>query len=95
MSFGDRLKQYREDKGFTQEQLAGMIGVAKTTITGYERGNRTPDVDKIKKHYDNKAYYCRNYLIFRHCGHKYTYRNKACSQKQKRDKVSYYRRPSH
>ena len=49
MSFGDRLKQYREDKGLTQEQLAGMIGVAKTTITGYERGNRTPDVDKIKK----------------------------------------------
>ncbi len=49
MSFGDRLKQYREAKGYTQEQLAGLIGVAKTTITGYERGNRAPDVSKIKK----------------------------------------------
>ena len=49
MSFGDRVKQYREAKGYTQEQLAGLIGVAKTTITGYERGNRAPDVDKIKK----------------------------------------------
>lgn len=49
MSFGDRVKQYREAKGYTQAQLAGFIGVAKTTITGYERGNRAPDVDKIKK----------------------------------------------
>lgn len=49
MSFGARVKQYREAKGYTQEQLAGLIGVAKTTITGYERGNRAPDVDKIKK----------------------------------------------
>lgn len=49
MSFGQRVKQYREAKGYTQEQLAQLIGVAKTTITGYERGNRAPDVEKIKK----------------------------------------------
>lgn len=49
MPFGDRLKKFREAKGYTQEQLAELVGVAKTTITGYERGNRTPDVAKIKK----------------------------------------------
>ena len=49
MSFGSKLREYREAKGYTQEQLAQMIGVAKTTITGYERGNRSPDVSKIKK----------------------------------------------
>lgn len=49
MTFGDRLKMYREEKGYTQEELAEMIGVAKSTITGYEKGNRKPDVPKIKK----------------------------------------------
>lgn len=49
MTFGDRLKMYREGKGYTQEELAEMIGVAKSTITGYEKGNRKPDVPKIKR----------------------------------------------
>lgn len=49
MTFGDRLKHFRELKGLTQEQLATQIGVAKTTITGYEKGNREPDVAKIKR----------------------------------------------
>lgn len=49
MTFGERLKQFRESRGLTQEQLATAIGVAKTTVTGYERGNREPDVAKIKK----------------------------------------------
>lgn len=49
MTFGERLKYFREQRRMTQEQLAIQIGVAKTTITGYERGNREPDVAKIKK----------------------------------------------
>lgn len=49
MSFGDNLKKARLEKGLTQEELAKMIGVAKSTLTGYERGNREPDVLKIKK----------------------------------------------
>lgn len=49
MEFGDRLKEFRLAKGLTQEELAKQIGVAKTTLTGYEKGNREPDVFKIKK----------------------------------------------
>lgn len=48
MTFGERLKKARENKGLTQEQLAHQIGVAKPTITGYEKGKREPDVRKIK-----------------------------------------------
>lgn len=48
MSFGERLKKYRKESDLTQEQLAELIGVAKTTIAGYERGSREPDVKKIK-----------------------------------------------
>ena len=49
MTFGERLKEFRESCGYTQEELAEMVGVAKSTITGYEKGNRKPDVPKIKK----------------------------------------------
>lgn len=49
MTFGDRLRDARLQKGLTQEQLAKQIGVAKSTLTGYEKGNREPDVFKIKK----------------------------------------------
>ena len=48
MGFQERLKQARLDKGLTQEQLAGLIGVAKSTLNGYEKGNREPDFFKIK-----------------------------------------------
>ena len=49
MTFGERLRWHRKKKKFTQEQLAQKIGVAKTTITGYEKNNREPDVLKLKK----------------------------------------------
>lgn len=49
MEFGDRLKAARNNMGLTQEQLAEKIGVAKSTLAGYEKGNREPDVFKIKK----------------------------------------------
>ena len=37
MAFIDRLKEARLQKGFTQEQIAEKIGVAKSTYTGDER----------------------------------------------------------
>lgn len=41
MALHDRIKEARKNKGLTQEQLGELIGVAKTTITGYEK-NREP-----------------------------------------------------
>lgn len=49
MSFCDRLKEARLNKGLTQEQLAEKIGVAKTTLTGYEKGNREPNMLTIQR----------------------------------------------
>lgn len=49
MAFNDRLKEARRKKGLTQEQLGELIGVAKTTITGYEKGNSDPGITKIYK----------------------------------------------
>lgn len=47
--FNTRLKEARQNAGLTQEQLAAQIGVAKTTVTGYEKGNSEPDMEKIEK----------------------------------------------
>jgi len=49
MSFGDKLCELRKAKGLTQEQLANMIGVAKSTLTGYEKNNREPNIPTLKK----------------------------------------------
>ncbi len=46
MSINDRIKEARKNKGITQEQLGELIGVAKTTITGYEK-NREPSAAKV------------------------------------------------
>lgn len=49
MPFKERIKQARVNMKMTQEQLGIHIGVAKSTITGYEKGNSEPDVMKIQK----------------------------------------------
>lgn len=37
MSLHNRIKEARKNKGLTQTELGALIGVAKTTIAGYER----------------------------------------------------------
>lgn len=49
MTFGERLRRFRKENGMTQEHLANCIGVAKTTITGYEKNSREPNVIRIAK----------------------------------------------
>ena len=49
MALEDRIKEARKNSGFTQQQSASMIGVAKSTWAGYESGNSTPDIDKLVK----------------------------------------------
>lgn len=49
MTFAKRLKESRTNKDYTQEELATMIGIAKSTLAGYEKGNREPDFTKLIK----------------------------------------------
>lgn len=49
MAFKDRLKEARLNLKFTQEQVAEKIGVAKSTFTGYEKGNSEPSMNTISK----------------------------------------------
>ena len=49
MAFNDRLKEARIASGLTQKQLAKELGIAGTTVTGYEKGNSEPNVNTIGK----------------------------------------------
>ncbi len=43
----ERLKDLREDKNFTQEELAKKINVKRSTYTGYEIGRDQIPLDKL------------------------------------------------
>lgn len=43
--FNTNLKYIREQKGLSQNKLAGMIGVNQTTIARWEDDNRVPTID--------------------------------------------------
>ncbi len=49
MAFYERLKEARINARLTQEQLADQLGVAKSTLSGYENGNREPSVAMIAR----------------------------------------------
>lgn len=49
MGFGENLRSAREKRGLTQQQVADLMGVDKSTYCGYETGKRQPDVQKIKQ----------------------------------------------
>lgn len=49
MGFPEQLKMARLNMNYTQQQVADLMGIAKSTYCGYETGKRQPDVEKIKK----------------------------------------------
>lgn len=42
VNFGEKVKSLRKERGLTQKQLAGMVGVAVSAISAYESGCRYP-----------------------------------------------------
>lgn len=48
-NFNENLKNARIRKGMSQKDVAEEIGVAKSTYSLYESGNREPNVQTIKK----------------------------------------------
>lgn len=45
----ERLAKARTQKGYTQQQIAELLECNRATVTNYENGKRTPDVDTIVK----------------------------------------------
>ncbi len=46
---GDRLKELREEKEFTQEELGKFLNVSRQTISGYESGAIEPSIANLVK----------------------------------------------
>lgn len=42
--FGGRLKAIRQERGYTQNQLANFLGVTEQAVSKYEGGNSYPDI---------------------------------------------------
>ena len=47
--FSQRLKELRKKRKLTQKQLAENLGIATSTIIKYERGEREPNIQNIKR----------------------------------------------
>ena len=43
-----RLKELRESKGMTQQEISLLIGYSTGAYGRYERGDRKPDIDMLK-----------------------------------------------
>lgn len=49
LSFGERLKQARENKGLTQAQVSKLVHISDKSLSRYETGASSPDPDTILK----------------------------------------------
>lgn len=47
--FSQRLQYLRKKERLTQQDLAQKIGVAKSTISQYEKGSRQPNLEMLEK----------------------------------------------
>ena len=49
MSIAKNLKQLRQERDLTQEQVAERLGVTRQTVSGYESDRTRPDVDTLMR----------------------------------------------
>ena len=49
MTFGEKLKQKREEKGLTQTELALEVGVTQSAIVRFENDTRIPTIPMAKQ----------------------------------------------
>ena len=44
MKIGEVIRKYRKEKGMTQDELAGRLGVTAPAVNKWENGNACPDI---------------------------------------------------
>ena len=44
---GDNIKKYRKEKGYTQEELSGMLHVVRQTLSKWEKNVSVPDAEAL------------------------------------------------
>ena len=49
-TFGERLREIREDRGMSQTELAQKLKTTKQMISCYELNQRSPRIEQVKKY---------------------------------------------
>lgn len=44
-----KIKEFRRSQGLTQEELGKLVGASNVSISLYERGEQSPDIEMLKK----------------------------------------------
>ena len=47
-AFSETLARLRRERGLTQAELASRLGISKSAISMYERGNREPELELLE-----------------------------------------------
>ena len=47
MRLGERLKEYRNQEGLSQEQLAEKLNISRQAVTKWENDKGIPDIDNL------------------------------------------------
>ena len=45
----NRIKEFRQQAGMKQQELADVLSVKQTTVSGWEVGRREPDFESLKR----------------------------------------------
>ena len=71
MNFYEKLYELRKENGYSQEELADKLGVARQTISKWENGTTTPDTNNLIE-------LSKKYNIYRqeYCGCEFSMSNK-------------------
>lgn len=48
MTFGEKLRKFRTDKGLTQDELAEILYVSRTAVSKWESGRGFPNIESLK-----------------------------------------------
>lgn len=62
ISFGERLREIRKEKGLTQEAFAQLLGTSKQVLSRYETGQRSPKISQVQE-YAKKLGVSAEYLM--------------------------------
>lgn len=49
MNHGNRIAELRDQRGWTQEELAQSIGITRAALSHYEKNRRKPDFEILTK----------------------------------------------
>ena len=48
MTFGEKLREFRKRKGWSQKKLSAKSGIHQQTISAYERGDFMPTITTLE-----------------------------------------------